>query len=112
MKKWQAVFHLTEAGKGERTVQNVTHLIEEWGDEVAVEVVANGDGIKSLLMTGPYGDQVRDLAGAGVRFAVCARSARALGFTREDFPRVVAFVPSGVGEIVRREAEGYAYIRP
>lgn len=112
MTKWRAVFHLTEAGKGERTIQNVANLLEEYRGNVTVEIVANGDGIKALLITGPYGDPVRALAKSGVRFAICAQSARAQGFTREDFPRVVSLVPSGVGEIVRREAEGYAYIRP
>lgn len=108
----QVVFHLTEAGRGERTIQNVAHLLDEWDDDGTIEVVANGDGIKALLLTGPYGDLLRGLAEAGVRFAICAHSARAQGFTREDFPRVVTVVPSGVGEIVKREAEGFAYIRP
>ncbi|QYZ79002.1 hypothetical protein E2N92_05960 [Methanofollis formosanus] len=112
MKNRQVLVHLTEAGKGETAMRNVEHLLEEFGDDVAAEVVANGDGVKVLLITGPYGDEVRALAEAGVRFAVCAHSCRARGFTREDFPRVVTVVPSGVGEIVRREAEGFAYIRP
>ncbi|QSZ67049.1 hypothetical protein RJ40_05835 [Methanofollis aquaemaris] len=112
MKRVQALVHLTEVGKGEAVMRNVEHLLEEFGNEVTAEVVANGDGVKALLITGPHGEQVRALAEVGVRFAICAHSTRAQGFTREDFPRVVAVVPSGVGEIVRRENEGFAYIRP
>lgn len=112
VKRRQVLVHLPEASKGEAVMRNMEHLLEEFGEEVAAEVVANSDGVKVLLITGPYGAEVRALAEAGVRFTVCAHSCRARGFTREDFPRVVTVVPSGVGEIVRREAEGFAYIRP
>jgi intracellular sulfur oxidation DsrE/DsrF family protein len=32
-------------------------------------------------------------------------------FSRDDFPQSVEVVPSGVGENVRKQAEGYAYLR-
>jgi intracellular sulfur oxidation DsrE/DsrF family protein len=35
-----------------------------------------------------------------------------MGFTQEDFLDPVEVVSSGAGELVRRQAEGWAYVRP
>jgi intracellular sulfur oxidation DsrE/DsrF family protein len=112
MDGYRVIFHLGESAKAPLVFRNVSNLLDDLGISVAVEVVANGEGVKAFLLTGQYTDLLREYAGQGVHFAVCSYSLRSLGFTRDDFPRAIGVVPSGVGEIVRRQAEGYAYIRP
>lgn len=109
--RYRALFHLTEAGKTGAVLQAARNLRADMGDGVEVEVVAHGDGVKAFLLTGHYVDDVRRMNEEGVRFVVCANSMRAMNFSRDDFLRSIEVVPSGVGEIVRRQAEGYAYIR-
>jgi len=112
MTEYRALFHLDESAKAQLVFRNVRNLLDDLGGSVAIEVVANSEGVKAFLLTGQYTDLIRELAEQGVRFTVCANSLRALGFTRDDLPRAIGTVPSGIGEIVRRQAEGYAYIRP
>ncbi|HDS63247.1 MAG TPA: hypothetical protein ENN52_03800 [Methanofollis liminatans] len=112
MESYRAIFHLDESAKAPLVFANLGNLLDDLGGSVVVEVVANSEGVKAFLLTGQYTGRFREYAEQGVQFAVCANSLRALGFTRDDFPRAVRVVPSGVGEIVRRQAEGYAYIRP
>lgn len=111
MVRYRALFHLAEAEKTGAVLQAVRNLRVEMGDEVDVEVVAQGDGIRAFLLMGPYMDDIRQMNEEGVRFAACANSIRAMMFSRDDFPRSVEVVPSGVGEIVRRQGDGYAYLR-
>lgn len=112
MNGYRTIFHLDELAKAPLVFANVRNLLDDLGGSVAVEVVANSEGVKAFLLTGQYIGLLREYAEQGVQFAVCANSLRALGFTRDDFLRAVRVVPSGVGEIVRRQTEGYAYIRP
>ncbi|WP_298670040.1 DsrE family protein [uncultured Methanofollis sp.] len=107
----RALFHLTETGKTGAVLQAVRNLRLDMGDEVEIEVVAHGDGVKAFLLTGQHVDDIRRMTEEGVRFAVCANSIRAMSFSRDDFQRSVEVVPSGIGEIVRRQSEGYAYLR-
>ncbi|EJG08041.1 hypothetical protein Metli_2100 [Methanofollis liminatans DSM 4140] len=112
MNGYRTIFHLDELAKVPLVFANVRNLLDDLGGSVVVEVVANSEGVKAFLLTGQYAGLFREYVEQGVQFAVCANSMRALGFTRDDFPRAIRVVPSGVGEIVRRQAEGYAYIRP
>ena len=52
------------------------------------------------------------LAANGVRFVACRRSAQRLGLTPDDLLPQVRLVNSGAGELVRKQAEGWAYLRP
>lgn len=109
--RYWALFHLVEVEKIGAVLQAARNLRAEMGDEVKVEVVAQGDGVRAFLLTGQYRDEIRQMNEQGVCFAVCANSIRALMFSKDDFPRSVEIVPSGVGEIVRRQREGYAYLK-
>jgi intracellular sulfur oxidation DsrE/DsrF family protein len=108
---YRALFHLTETGKTGAVLQAARNLRADMGEGVEIEVVAHGEGVKAFLLTGQYVDDIRCMNEEGVRFAVCANSIRVMSFSRDDFPRSVEVVPSGIGEIVRRQAEGYAYLR-
>ncbi len=116
MASYRVVFHLDEGGRGraDLVLRNIANLLADLGaDNVEVELVANGEGLLALLKTpNLHGETVVRLAAQGVRIAACATAARHLGLTREALLDPVALVPSGIGELVRKQAEGWAYIRP
>jgi hypothetical protein len=113
MKKYRAIFHLDESDRAKLTFGNMRNLLQDLGkDEVEVELLANSDGVKALLKTGPFEKVVAELKDQGVRFAVCSKSLQYMGLTEEDFLEPVEVVSSGSGELVRRQAEDWAYIRP
>jgi len=113
VKRYRAVFHLTETERANLALNNVGNLLAELGeDHVEAEVVANSDGVKALLKTGPYGDRVGELAARGVRFVLCSRSIKAMKLEVGEFLDQVEVVPTGTGEVVKKQADGWAYVRP
>ena len=116
MKKYRVVFHLDEGGKGrvDMTLNNIENLITDLGEEnVDVELVSNSEGVTAFLRVPALHEaKVKRLAAKGVRFAVCANSLRQFGLTEDALLDQAEVVPAGVGELVRKQAEGWAYIRP
>ena len=116
MSKYRVVFHLDEPSKGraDQVLKNIENLLADLGeDNVEVELVANGGGVQALV-EGPdsHAEQIKPLAAQGVRFAACANSLNQLKIAREALVEPVVVVSSGVGELVKKQAEGWAYIRP
>ncbi len=114
--KYKVIFHIDEPSKGraDQVLMNITNLLNDLGDgNVAVELLANGGGVRALAK-GPEGqvDQVEALAKRGVRFVACQNSLDHLNMQRTDLIDLVEIVPAGVSELVRRQSEGWAYIRP
>ena len=113
MKKYRAVFHLTEIERANLALNNVRNLLAELGDDqVDAELVTNSEGVKALLKAGLYGERIYELAERGVRFVLCSKSLRAMGLEKEEFFDLAEVVPSGTGELVKKQAEGWAYVRP
>jgi len=113
---YRVLFHLDEGAscKVESTLRSVGHLLEELGLEgLDVELVAHGDGITALRRTAnPFAHTVRQLAERGVRLAACRNTMTRLGLSAGDLLDVAEIVPSGIGELVRRQAEGWLYVHP
>ncbi len=116
MKTYRVVFHLDEPSKGraDQVFKNIENLLADLGENsVEVELVANGGGVNALVK-GPdsHAEQVEQLAAKGVRFAACAHSLASLGIAKESLLESVDVVSADVAELVRKQAEGWAYIRP
>ena len=93
---------------------NITNLLADLGDgNVQVELVANGAGVRLLTGETPeLAEQIRALAERGVRFVACQNSLNHLGLQRSSLLEGVEIVPAGVSELVKKQAEGWGYIRP
>jgi len=113
MKKYRAVFHLTEVEKANLALNNMRNLLADLGeDQVEAELVCNSEGVKALLKTGPYGERVDELAERGVRFVLCSKSLRTMKMEKEEFFDQAEVVGSGAGELVKKQTEGWVYVRP
>lgn len=114
--KYRVVFHLDEANRPrvKMALANMENLIADLGqDKVDVALVANGEGVMALLkIPGLYKEEVERLAAKGVRFFACAHSLSLLRLSTDALLGLVKVVPAGVSELTRRQAEGWAYIRP
>jgi intracellular sulfur oxidation DsrE/DsrF family protein len=116
MKRYRVIFHIDEPSKGraDQVLMNITNLLDDLGqDEVEVELLANGGGVRAVAKgsEGAAG-QIEVLAERGVHFVACQHSLEHLGMQREDLLDLVDVVPAGVSELVTKQAEGWAYIRP
>jgi intracellular sulfur oxidation DsrE/DsrF family protein len=116
MKRYRVIFHIDEPSKGraEQVLMNITNLLDDLGEEtVAVELLANGGGVRAMAReTEDLPEQIEALTQRGVHFVACQHSLDHLNMQREDLLDLVDIVPAGVSELVKKQAEGWAYIRP
>lgn len=108
------VVHLDEPdpAKHAAVLGNITNLMEELGDGSPVELVVHGGGLEAALADGPEAERLRRLLGQGLRVAACANTMRREGVTAEQLVEGVSVVPAGVAQLVRRQRQGWAYVRP
>ena len=94
-------------------LNNARNIQEDLGkDKVQIEIVAYGPGIKMLEFDSEVGDLLATAADNGVLIAACGNTMKAQKLTPADMHPSANIVPAGVVEIIKREREGYAYIRP
>lgn len=108
------VAHVSEDGQGKHAavLRNVGNLLDDLGDDTPVEVVAHGDGIWLCLADSPQADTTQSLIGRGVVFAACQNTLRGKDIGPERLAGGVVTVPAGIGELVRKQRDGWAYVRP
>ena len=111
---YKTIFHVDEIGKAGLALKNIKNLLSELGESnVQVELLANSEGLHMLIKpAAQFEAQLRDLAAKKVIFSACANTMKEMGITKESLLDFTIVVPSGVGELVKKQSEGYSYIRP
>jgi len=79
---------------------------------VDVELVAYGPGIGMLKADSIVGNRVDEAVAAGVKVVACENTMRTQKLTQGDMLNRISYVPAGVVEIMHRQQQGWAYIRP
>ncbi len=77
-----------------------------------IEVVVFSRAARMLLKDSPVAPNLDALHASGVTIEACKASIRETGLRLSAILPFVRYVPSGVAEIVRRERQGWAYVRP
>lgn len=111
----KAIFHIDDYSRWSLllgNVKNLTRVLEP--SEYHVKVLANSEAVKLYADKTEIKIQrlIENLSQTGIRFMACNNSLNALGIEREILPGFVEIVPVGVLELIERQAEGYAYIKP
>lgn len=113
---YRVVFQLNESASSavDHVPGNTRNLQAEPGPaRLEVELVAHGDGLVAFYRSpNRQARTIREMAEQGVRFVACHNTMAARGLTAEDLLDVAQVVPSGMGELVRRRAEGWAHAHP
>ncbi len=118
MDKLKVLFHINETEKWKVVLGNITNLISDVGEEnVDVVVVANGFSVYGY--TDPEKlSVIEQLSVGGVNFIACRNSLRnmcqeGVACVREELlPPFIVIVPAGITEIINRQRDGYAYVKP
>lgn len=99
--------------KWQLALNNVANIQKDLGrDKVEIELVAYGPGIGMLKLDSKVADRIKDAIAAHVKVNACQNTMRGQHLTKEDMLSDIGYVPSGVVEIMRRQEEGYVYLRP
>lgn len=114
-KSHKVVFQVSDAdpAKWNLTLNNARNVQQDLGsDKVAIEIVAYGPGIGMLKLDSVAGTRVTEAMASGIEVVACENTMRTLKIARDDMLPKIGYVAAGVVELMARQKEGYAYIRP
>ena len=102
-----------DPGKWNLALNNAKNLQADLGaSNVDVEIVAYGPGINMLKADSAVGNRVGEALGAGVAIVACENTMRGQKLAKEDMLPKVGYVNAGVVELMQKQQQGWAYIRP
>ena len=117
-KTHKVVFEVSIDGpdKWQGALRNVENTRKELGPGTKIEVVTHGKGVGMLLAKTSAGNaelkaKLEKLHADAVVFAVCENTMKREKLEKKDLVELTTTVPSGVSEVVRKQGEGYAYIK-
>jgi hypothetical protein len=94
-------------------LNNVRNLQDELGAaNVTVEIVAYDPGIAMLKFDAPTNSRISEAIKNGVAVQACENTMRNQKLVRADMHPNVTYVPAGVVQIIQRQQQGWAYLRP
>jgi intracellular sulfur oxidation DsrE/DsrF family protein len=111
----RVIFQVSDAdpAKWNLTLNNVRNIQADLGAaNVDIEVVSYGPGIGMLQANSPVGSRVEEALLAGVKVVACENTMKAQKLARADMLSGIGYVGAGVVELVQRQQQGWAYIRP
>ena len=114
-KKEKVVFQVSEADpkSWNLALNNLKNVQDALGKgNVLAELVVYGPGIGMLKMDSAVGNRVNDAVTAGVKVVACENTMHAQKLTKEDMLPSIGYVPGGVIELMKKQRQGYSYIRP
>jgi intracellular sulfur oxidation DsrE/DsrF family protein len=94
-------------------LNNARNLQDDLGaDNVELEIVVYGPGIGMLKSDSPVAARIADALKGGVKVVACENTMRAQKLTYADMLPKIGYVPAGVVELMKKQQDGYSYIRP
>ena len=116
MKQYQVIFHLDEEPLEKVTfvLNNILNLLNDLGSQnVDVELLVNGPAVKAFKAEeSPISELISRVLDQSVAIVLCNNALNLFELKPKEMLPDAIVVPSGVGELVRKQAEGWAYIRP
>jgi len=113
--KNKAVFQVSDGDpqKWNLTLNNAKNVQDDLGsDAVDLEIVVYGPGIGMLKGDSPVAKRIADALKSGVKVVACENTMKAQKLVYADMLPAIGYVPAGVVELMKKQQEGYAYIRP
>jgi uncharacterized protein len=108
------VFELTSGGdkQYEAILNNLENTLKALGPGTRMFVIAHGPGLGLVLKENArFSERMEKLHGPNLAFAACENTLRTRELTKEDLLPFVTTVDSGVAEVVRRQSDGWIYIK-
>jgi intracellular sulfur oxidation DsrE/DsrF family protein len=81
-------------------------------DKITIEVVAYGPGVAMLKLDSVVAQRVTDAVKSGVKIVACENTMKGMKLSKSEMNASIGYVPSGIVEIIKRQQDGWAYVRP
>jgi uncharacterized protein len=114
----KVILHVDENDKWKKVLNNIKYIINDDNiNEITIEVMANDIAVSIFAAPEQLSEDaelatIEELYRKGVVFSVCQMSLNSLGVSEEVLPHYIRTVPVGLTEIIARQHQGYAYIKP
>jgi len=103
----------SDPAKWNLALNNAKNLQDDVGAaNVDIEIVVYGPGIGMLKLESPSASRIADAMKSSVKVIACENTMRGQKLTRDDMLPALSYVPAGVTEIMTKQSEGWAYLRP
>jgi hypothetical protein len=113
--KQRVVIQVSDADpqKWNLALNNARNIQEDLGRQnVQIEIVAYGPGLGMLKADSPVAARLAGALDASVGLLACENTMHNTKTTKADMYGGISYVPAGVTHIMKRQREGWAYIRP
>lgn len=116
LSNYKVLFVLNEGDekKIKGTLRNIKNSIEDprLKGKLEVELVVFSDGVSVYAKAGPFEETLKALQAKGVILAQCENTVRERKIDKNTLFPFISYVPSGVGEIIIRQQQGWAVVHP
>lgn len=114
--EYKVIFHIDEINKWKLLLGNVNNLLKGMDNEnLYIEVLANSEAVKYYDRSQDLNVDINDMEALnkkGVKFIACNNSLISHDVNKDNIIHFIDIVSSGVVELVKKQKEGYGYIKP
>jgi hypothetical protein len=114
-KRNKVIFSVTDndRAKWNLVLNNATAVQRNVGaKDIDVEVVVWGPGINMVKMESPVGNRVEELVEKDIKVVACETTMHDMKLTASDMLPKIGYVSGGVIELMQKQQQGWAYVRP
>lgn len=111
----RVVFHLSDgdASIWRQAFNNSRNVQRSFGKgNVAVALVINGNAIGVARADSAFAETLSEAVAAGIEVIVCENTMKERNIRREDMHKKLVYTPVGTLDIMKKQQEGWAYIKP
>ena len=102
-----------DPAKWRLALNNAQNVLTDLGkDSVEIEIVAYGPGLEMLKMESKVADRLAQALDTRVSLLACENTMTNNKVPKSDMYGGISYVKAGVVHIMKRQKEGWAYIRP
>jgi hypothetical protein len=116
LKEYKALYVLNESDdkKIKAVIRNINNAMNDprLKGKLQVELIASGDGVEMYKKANHYDTLLTTLQNRGVILAQCENTLRERKISKDELWPFVSYVPSGNGEIIIRQQQGWAVVHP
>jgi len=111
----KVIFQVTDddAQKWYLTLSNAKNVQQALGKEnVQIEVLVWGPGLGMVVLETEMANEIDEAVGRGVKIIACENTMIGRHLTRADMYPSISYVKTGVLHLMKRQRQGWAYVRP
>lgn len=116
LKSYKALYVINQSDdkKIKAVIRNINNALEDprLKGKLQIELIAFGEGVEIFRKTNHYDTLLTSLKSKGVLLAQCENTMREKKISKEELWSFVSYVPSGNGEIIIRQYQGWAIVHP